>query len=150
VVDPRQVEERERAAQTLCPPPVSVSGDRLPVEERVPPVLAAPIQLVWRGARDEAVEEQLRMGAVVDAVLGDIDRHVPEQAHAPLARVRAERPPLPGEADLVLDAPPRRLPVVDPVRIRAPERRELALRHGRVRLCEEPVPGGERGGRRVR
>ena len=50
------------------------------------------------------------MGAVVDAALGDVDRHVADQPHAALGRVRAQRRPLALEAHLVGDAAAGRAP----------------------------------------
>ena len=47
--------------------------------------------------------EQLRMGAVVGAVLGDVDRDVTEDADAARGRVGAKRAPLALEPDLVVE-----------------------------------------------
>ena len=62
------------------------------------------------------VEEQLRVGLVVGAARGDVDRHVADQPHAALGRVGAQRAPLAVEAHLVRDRAPGLRPVADPVR----------------------------------
>ena len=46
VVEPGQVEELEVPAQALDPPAIPLSGQRVPVEERVAPVLASRAELV--------------------------------------------------------------------------------------------------------
>ena len=123
-----QVEERERPAQALDPPAVAVARRGVPVEERVAPVLAERAELVGRRAGDEPGQEELGVRALVDAALRDVDRHVADQADAPLGRVGAQRRPLAVEADLVVDAAARRRPVLDPEGVRAPEGGPLAVR----------------------
>ena len=81
-------------------------AQRVPVVERVAPVLAVAREEVGRHAGDDAALEELRVGAVVGAVRRDVDGHVAEDAHAALGRVRAERAPLALEAHL----PGRRRP----------------------------------------
>ena len=91
------------------------------------------------------------MRAVVDAALGDVDRHVADQPHAALGGVVAQRRPLALEAHLVVDARRRRPP--SPRSSSAFARRNAARSRAvtaRVRLREQAVPGRERGGGRVR
>ena len=64
VVDPREVDELERAPEALDPPAVAASRRmRRPVVERVAPELAGRAERVRRRARDHAAAEQLRMRA---------------------------------------------------------------------------------------
>ena len=140
VVDAGQVEERERPAQALDPPAVAVARGGVPVEERVAPVLAERAEPVGRRPGDEAGQEEVGVRALVDAALGDVDRHVADQAHAPLGRVGAQRRPLAIEADLVVDAPARGRPVLDPERVRAAECGPLARRDRRVRVARGSRP----------
>ena len=146
MIDPGEVVQRERPPQPLDPPAVALLGERVPVEERIAPVLPQGAELVRRCAGHGTLQEELRMGQMVDAVLGDIDRDVPDQPDPALACVLAQRRPLAVEANLVGDAPARPLPVCDPVRVRTAVRRELTGRDWSVRLGQETVPGSERGG----
>ena len=144
VVDADEVVEREHAAQPLDPPAVALARDRVPVEERIAPVLSHRPELVRRRARDDAVEEELGMGAVVDAPLRDVDRDVADHADAALAGVRAQRRPLALEPDLVGDRAAEARPVLDPVGVRAAEGGPLARRDRRARVGEQALPGRER------
>ena len=110
VVDAGQVEERQRPAQALDPPAVAVARDGVPVEERIAPVLAERAEPVGRRPGDEPRQEEVRVRAVVDAALGDVDRDVADQPDAALGGVRAQRRPLAVEANLVVDAPARAPP----------------------------------------
>ena len=101
MVDARHVDELEGAAQALDPPAVAGCAMRAPVVERIAPVLAALRQRVGRRARDLARAEELGVRDVLGASFGDVDRDVAEDAHAPLARVVAQRRPLALEANLV-------------------------------------------------
>ena len=132
VVDARQVDELERAAKPLDPPPITVRVHRGPVVERVAPQLARLREEVRRHARDRTRLEQVRVGAVVGAVHRDVDRHVPEEAHATLAGVRPQRLPFALEPDLVCDAPAVGDPVLEPVGVSGAEGIGLVLRHARA------------------
>ena len=59
----------------------------------------------------------------------DVDRHVAEEAHAALRRVRAQRLPFALEPHLVLDGAAVGDPVVEPVRVAGAERVGLVLGH---------------------
>ena len=81
VVDPEDVDEGERPPQALDPPAVALSRQRVPVVERVAPLLPDVVERVGRCAGDEVPgEEDLRMGRVVAAAGGDVDRDVPDRA----------------------------------------------------------------------
>ena len=151
VVDPREVEELERAAQAVGPPAVAAALQRAPVVQRVAPQLALVGVRVGRRAGDGVGAEQLGVRAVVDRPGGDVDRHVADQPHAALRRVRAQRRPLALEPHLVGDraarAEPR--PVLDPVRVALAEVELLGARDPRPRLGQQPAPRGERRRRPV-
>ena len=108
VVDARDVDELGDAAEALDPPAVARRTVRRPVVERVAPVLAVRAQRVRRRAGDLAVREELRPRLDVGALVGDVDRDVADQAHAALARVRAQRAPFALEAHLARDRSRRR------------------------------------------
>ena len=91
VVDPRDVEQGERPAQTLGPPRVARALQRGPVVQRVAPQLALVGERVGRHARDDAVAKERRPCAVVGAAGRDVDRHVADEADPALVRVRAQR-----------------------------------------------------------
>ena len=152
VVDPRAVEQRERAREPRDPPGVAAPLQRRPVVERVAPELALVRVGVGRRAGDGVVAEQLRVRAVVGRAGRDVDRHVADQPHAALVRVRAQRRPLALEAHLVGDraAAGEARPVLDPARLALAEVELLGLRDRRRRLGEEPRPGRERRRRLVR
>src|SRR5438270_665387 len=80
------VDELEGAAEALDPPAVARRAVRMPCVERIAPVLAEPIQRIRRRTRDLASLEQLGMRDVLGAAGRDVDRHVPDQPHAALAR----------------------------------------------------------------
>jgi len=101
VIDARQVDTGEGAAEALDPPAVAVGAHRRPVVDRVAPQLTGLRERVGRHAGDDGVLEELRVGAMVGAVVGDVDRHVAEDPHAALCRMSAERLPLALEAHLV-------------------------------------------------
>ena len=103
MIDPGDIEERERASQALGPPAVAALLQRRPVIQRVAPQLAAIAVGVGRRARDVAGAKQLRPSAVVGAAGRDVDRDVADQPHAARDGVGAQRAPLAGEADLVGD-----------------------------------------------
>ena len=63
VVDPREVEERERARQPRDPPAVAAALQRRPVVERVAPQLALVGVGVGRRAGHRVVAEQLRVAS---------------------------------------------------------------------------------------
>src|SRR5215212_8701153 len=92
------------------------------------------------------------MGAVVGAAGRDVDRHVPDQAHAALPRVATQSPPFAVEAQLLLGGALacEALPVLEPVALALAEGGELALGHRRVRVGEQLAGGGERRRRFVR
>src|SRR5204862_7278333 len=64
VVDPRRIDELERAPEPLDPPAVALDTVRVPVVERVAPVLAGASERVGRRAGDLARPEELRPGAM--------------------------------------------------------------------------------------
>ena len=146
VVDPRQVDQLQRAPEPLDPPAEPGRAVRVPVVERVAPQLAVPRVRVRRDARDAVGLEELRVERVVGAVGRHVDRHVADQPHAALGRVGAQRAPLALEAHLLRDrvAARERRPVADPERVARDERLELVRRHLRARLGEQPAPGRER------
>ena len=111
VIDPGEVVQRERPPQPLDPPAVALLGEHVPVEERIAPVLPQRAEPVRRRAGQDTLQEELRMGQLVDAVLGDIDRDVADQPDAALAGVLAQRRPLAVEPNLVGGAPACPLPV---------------------------------------
>ena len=119
VVDPRDVEQLERAPQALGPPAVAAPLQRRPVVQRVAPQLPLVGVGVGRRARDRVVAEQLRVRAVVGRAGRDVDRHVADQPHPALLGVRAQRRPLAVEPHLVGDRAARAesRPVVDPERV---------------------------------
>ena len=79
VVEPDEIEMRARAAGPLDPPAVPVPAHRRPVVHRVPPQLPVVGERVrWR-AGHQPIQEQLRMGAMVGAPRGHVDRYVTEQ-----------------------------------------------------------------------
>ena len=82
----------------------------------------------------------------------DVDRHVADQPHAALVRVRAQRAPLALEAHLVGDraAAGEARPVLDPARLALAEVELLGAADRRGRLGQQPRPGGERRARLVR
>jgi hypothetical protein len=153
VVDPEAVREREHAPQALDPPRVARPGERLPVVERVSPPLAVPVQRVGRRARHCLVEreKEVRVREVVAPPGRDVDRDVPEDPHAALGRVRAECPPLAGEAHLARERvlAGEREPVLDPGALARAEGSSLARGNGRTGIGEQTDPAGEGRGRRV-
>ncbi len=149
VVDPRDVAELERAPQALGPPVVAAPPQRRPVVERVAPQLPLVRVGVGRRAGDGLGREQLGVRAMVDRPGGDVDRHVADQLHAAVLRVRAQRRPLAVEPHLVGDRAALR-PVLDPERVPLAKARRGLLGHRRPRLGEQSRPGGERRRRLVR
>ena len=119
VVDAREVDELEHAAEALDPPVIARRVVHRPGVERIAPVLAVRVQRVRRRAGHLAVGEQLRPRLDVRALVGDVDRHVADQPHAAVARVRAQRAPLPLEPHLVGDraGAGEARPLADPVRM---------------------------------
>ena len=105
VVDAREVEELEGAAQALDPPAVAPVAQRAPVVDRVAPQLALGGEGVGRDAGHDVVAEELGLAHVVGAAGRDVDGHVADQAHAALVGVHAQCRPLAVEAHLVVDAP---------------------------------------------
>ena len=92
VVDPREVEERERAREPRDPPRVALAPQRRPVVQRVAPQLALVGVRVGRRAGDGVVDEQLAVRAVVGGAGRDVDRDVADQPHAARrSRTRAAR-----------------------------------------------------------
>ena len=116
MVDPREVEQVQRAPHPLHPPAVAAALQRRPVIQRVAPQLAVAGVRVGRGAGDQPGLEQLGVEAVVAAAGRDVDGDVAEDPHAALGGVGAQRAPLAVEAHLVGDgaAPGEPLPVADP------------------------------------
>ncbi len=94
VVDPDQVDPLQQASETLDPPAEAVSGDHLPVVERIAPELAGGAEIVGRDAGHEARRpvrlelEERPMRPDIHAIVGDEDRDVADQADAPLAGQR--------------------------------------------------------------
>ena len=152
VVDPGEVEERERARQPRDPPGVAPPLQRGPVVERIAPQLALRRERVGRRARHRVRAEQLGMRAVVGRPGRDVDRDVADQPHAALGGVRTQAAPLAVEAHLVGDgaAPREAHPVVDPARLALAEVELLALGHPRRGLRQQPGPGREGRARLVR
>ena len=87
VVDAHRVDELDRTAEPLDPPPVARScADRGPVVHRRAPSLSVGAPVVGRHAADHARLEQLGEPEVVGARGRDRERHVAEDPHAALAR----------------------------------------------------------------
>ena len=130
-----------------------VARARVPVVERVAPELAVARVRVRRDARDAAVLEELRVGAVVGAAGRDVDRQVADQAHAALGRVaRAARP------TRARSAPGRRSPRRPRSAAQSPIQNGCRATNDsissgvdrRARLGEQPAPGRERRRAHVR
>ncbi len=107
VVDPRDVEQRERPPQALGPPAIARALQRRPVVQRVAPQLAEVRERVRRHAGDLPGAKQRRPRTVVGAVGRDVDRHVADEpdpalvgvrraAHPTRGRSAPDRPPLAG------------------------------------------------------
>src|SRR5512132_4228088 len=152
VIDPEDVDEVEHAAHPLRPPVVAARSERLPVVERVAPVLPAAIELVGGRAGDEFVDgqEQIRVTQVVATALGDVDRHVADDPDPALARVGAQLLPLALEAHLVLELAVVGLPVAGPIGLTLAEGDKFSGGNPRARFREEAVPASERRRRRIR
>ncbi len=142
MVDPRDVEERERAPQPLGPPGVAAALQRRPVVERVAPQLPAVAVGIGRRARDLAGAKQLRPREVIGAAGRDVDRDVADQPDPALARIlRAAR------STRGRSGPGRRRPGGRPPR--APSRRSRTPRGRGTRRSRRRTraPPGRRAGR---
>ena len=147
VVDPRDVEQRERPPQALGPPAIARALQRRPVVQGVAPELAEVRERVRRHARDLPGAKQRRPRAVVGPVGSDVDRHVADQPDPALVGVLPQRTPLAREAHLIGHRAPatrEALPVADPERLALAEVRDLVVANLRRRLREQASPGGER------
>jgi hypothetical protein len=106
VVEPHQVEQRERGAEARGPPGEPVTRHRVPAVDGVAPELAGRAEVVGRHARlheRPAVGsqlEELRVRPHVRAVVGDEDGHVAHHAHALRRAARAQGGPLAEEQEL--------------------------------------------------
>ena len=87
VVHARDVDQLERPPEALDPPAVALPPHRRPVVHRLPPELAVRMGYVRCRSGDEPRREEVRMRFDVRAVLGDVNRDVPDQPDAPLRRV---------------------------------------------------------------
>ena len=146
---------RGRRARTSAPAARSTSGTRAaaaPASRTADCPRAGPCPC----RRPAACRPPRRRGTARDARDGrrtgrDVDRHVADQPHAALVRVRPQRAPLALEPHLVGDraATGEARPVLDPARLALAEVELLVLAHRRVRLGQQPRPGGERRARLV-
>ena len=116
VVDPREVEQLQRALHAVHPPAVAGALKRGPVIQRVAPELAADRVFIGRRTGHEPLLKEARMGQVIGARGRDVDRDVAHDPHAPLEPVGPQRPPFALEADLIgyRAAAREPLPVTDP------------------------------------
>ena len=150
VVDARQVDELERAAEALDPPAVAVGAHRGPVVERVAPELARLRERVGRDAGDRALAGRAP-GARRGRRFRRRRRSACRRRCARRARPRGRAAP----ATRARSAPDRRAsppcasPVVDPVRVALPERTRVPRRHRRVRIGEQRGRARERRRRHV-
>ncbi len=156
VVDPRQVEELERAPQPLDPPAIAAPLQRRPVVQRVAPQLAL-VGVGVRAARRPRtpVAEQLGVRAVVGAVRRDVDRRRRRYSRTPRSAAYARSAdPLALEAHLVGDArraAAKPLPVLDPVAPGARgSRAPRPSTRGARGSASRPGQAGERRARLVR
>src|SRR4030095_15758452 len=85
VVEPRELDELEGAAEALDPPAEALRPRFPPAVGRVPPELAGEAVVVRRRACHQPCVEELRMRREVGALVGDVERQGAEDAHA-LAR----------------------------------------------------------------
>src|SRR5690242_154106 len=108
VVDARDVDELERPCEALDPPAEAGPPMLGPVVQRVAPMLPVRVQRIGRCAGYLAAREELRPRRDVRALVGDVDRDVADEPHAPVARVVAQRAPLTLEAHLVGERSPAR------------------------------------------
>ncbi len=139
VVDAREVEELERPLQPLHPPAVPAAPpQRRPVVQGVAPQLALVGERVRRHAGDEAVLEELGVGAVVGRSGRDVDRHVADQPHPALGRIRRAAPTTRGRS--APGRPARRAP-----RMRSsPRSRPPRARGSPAPRPARPAPAGTR------
>ena len=89
--------------------------------------------------------EELRVCEVVGAAVGDVDRHVAEDAHAALPAYARSAPHSRSKRTWSSTLPPNCDPVVDPVRVAGAERLHLGAVTARLRLREQRGRAGERG-----
>jgi hypothetical protein len=138
VIDACHVRQLERSSKPLDPPAVALAPHLAPVVDRLPPELPLGMGNVGRRAGDEVFAEEVGVRADVRALLCDVDRDVADHPYAALGGVAAESTPLALEAHLVCGGrrPRVALPVLDPVRMTAPEPSQLVSRYGRVGLRE--------------
>ncbi len=108
VVDAAEVDELERAPETLAPPVEAGRAVDGPVVQRVPPALAGRAQRVGRRAGDLAAGEQLRPAVVIGAACR---RRRSARRRSGGRRARPRRPaasPTPARSAPGRRAPPRR------------------------------------------
>ncbi len=140
VVEAQPVDEGEGAVDPALPPPEPLLLVRIPVVDRVSPELPGLAEHIRGDARDNGrflllVQfEELRVRPEVDAVVGEVDRDIPDDLDVALAAVVLEHLPLAVEdilEELLPEDPvgelravlPQRLhvPVADPGRPVAPD-----------------------------
>src|SRR5262249_10762325 len=119
VVEPREVDELERAAEALDPPAVALRARHGPAVGRIAPELAGAAVAVGRRAGHEPPAEEFRARGEVGALVRDVDRQVAEDAHAPGRCIAPQRRPLALEPHLALQRATtfKRLPLARPVRV---------------------------------
>src|SRR5208337_576799 len=141
MVEPHQVEEGERSAETLNPPPESVGLQHIPAIDRIAPKLPGGAEVVGRhaghhGRMASIVEvEEFRVGPDVCAVVRHVDGNVAHQADVALPAIGLEVSPLAEKLEL---------PVLDDVQLGRKTAPPFAdcVRFAAANLCVPCTPSG--------